>query len=194
MRRSLVAAALMALSPACGDNATNEPDSSALEMETRVVFDDLPGSSPIAKTGVAGSEEECTTSCSLAKHHVPELTEHGFEVAVRAYGKEVVDAPSESLETLLFYGSRTIELMAEIGTEELSEEHLAFLRKELSRDKAWVSLRMVDDDEKVRVSYGPTLVPLGAKQHLAAVGENLKSMEFNGTVMRTGVNYLWSRY
>ncbi len=193
MRRSLLVAALMALATACGDSATNEPDSSALEMEIRVVFDDLPGSSPIAKTG-ADSEEECTTGCSLAKHHVPELTEHGFELAVQAYGKEAVDAPSESLETLLFYGSRTIKLMADIGTEGLSEDHLTFLRKELSRDKAWVSLRMVDDDEKVRVSYGPTLVPLGTKQHLAAVGENLKAMEFNGTVMRTGVNYLWSRY
>lgn len=193
--RWISVAAMLALSASCAsgdDQAQVDADFADYVMETEVVFDPMPGGITVAKD--SDKKEECTTSCSLAKHPIPELTEHGFEVAVRAYGKELVDAPSESLETLLFYGSRTLSLMEEVGTADLSEAHLKFLRKELSRDQAWVSLRMVDEKEKVLVSYGPTLVPLGAKQHLSAIGKNLKAMEFNGTVMRTGVNYLWSRY
>ena len=102
--------------------------------------------------------------------------------------------PGEALEKLLFYGIDTKKYLLEVGHGDLPAAHLAFLQKELKRDHAIVELRMVDDNEVVRVTYGPTSVPLGAKQHLAPVGENLQAMEFNGTVMRTGVNYLWSRY
>lgn len=155
-----------------------------------VTFEEPIPTGPVAKK----SKEECTTSCSLAKHKIPDFTPYDFEKTLAAYGTRPATEVSEELEKLLFYGLDTKRFLDEVGSADLPAAHLAFLRKELGRDHAVISLRMVDDDEVVRVSYGPTRVPLGAKQHLAPVGEDLQAMEFNGTVMRTGVNYLWSRY
>lgn len=139
-------------------------------------------------------KEKCTTSCSLAKHKIPDFTPYDFEQTLAAYAARPATEVSEELEKLLFYGLDTKEYLKSVGHGELPAGHLAYLQSELKRDHATVEIRLVDDNEVVRVSYGPTSVPLGAKQHLAPVGEDLQAMEFNGTVMRTGVNYLWSRY
>ncbi len=165
-----------------------------VEQELEVVFDEMPTGTGSSKSSDASEEEECTTGCSLAKHYVPVFTEFAYETKIREYGALPLDPDNPALETLLFYGGRTRSLIKELGTGDLDAEHLDFLRRELRRDHALVSLRMVDENGVVKVSYGPTSVPLGTKQHLQAVGENLSAMEFNGTVMRTGVNYLWSRY
>ncbi len=143
----------------------------------------------------AEDKEECTTSCSLAKHPIPPLTELDFEQVRDQYARADPEHDGQDLETLLFYGARTEELFEQLGYGELSVRHQAVLRRELSRQSARVSLRLVgEEDNKVQAAYGPSLVPIGKKQHLATVGEGLLAMEFNGTVMRTGVNYLWSRY
>jgi hypothetical protein len=155
-----------------------------------VTFDDPMPEAPAGKK----SKEECTTSCSLAKHKIPDFTPYDFEKTLVAYAAQPATEASEELEKLLFYGIDTKRCLKDVGHADLPAAHLAFLQSELKRDHAIVELRLVDDNEVVRVSYGPTSVPLGAKQHLAPVGEDLQAMEFNGTVMRTGVNYLWSRY
>ena len=163
------------------------------EPRTSVVFDDpVPTGPAVAKA--SADDEECKTGCSLAKHSVPDFTEADYHEALAAYASAPVDVSSEGLDKLLFYGTRTKKLMQELGTEALPPSHVEFLRRELSRDHALVSLRLVDEAGTVRVAYGPTPVPLGVKQHLQPAGKDLQAMEFNGTVMRTGVNYLWSRY
>ncbi len=144
----------------------------------------------------AGSnEEECTTSCSLAKHAIAEFTPSMFHDALSEVAAEAVGQPSLGLDTLLFYNKRTLELLDEIGSGPLSQAHTRFLRRELARDHATVSIRMVDENGRIRASYGPAQVPLGQKQHLSpADTSGLFPMEFNGTVMRTGLYRLWSRY
>ncbi len=161
---------------------------------TEVVFEVPEGSGP-EPAGEAG-KEECTTSCSLAKHPVPPYTELDFEMARAKYAAtKDPAAASEGLETMLFYGAQTEEFLGKFGHGALSQEHQRVLRRELSRTEALVTLRLVDEeDDSVRAVYGPNAVPIGKKQHLATVGDGLLAMEFNGTVMRTGVNYLWSRY
>jgi hypothetical protein len=159
---------------------------------TYVTFEDPIPTGPAIKKKTKA--EECTTGCSLAKHKVPAFTPYDFEKTLAAYGTKPASEPSEELEKLLFYGSRTKQLIKEVGVADLPKAHLAFLEKELARDHAIVSLRLVDEHGQVRVNYGPTSVPFGVKQHLEPVGDDLQAMEFNGTVMRTGVNYLWSRY
>jgi hypothetical protein len=173
-------------------DSTISIDESSDGLVTEVVFDELIPTGPATKKKT--SDEECTTSCSLAKHKIPDFTPHDFEKTLAAYASRPATEVSEELEKLLFYGMDTKRFIKDVGTADLPAAHLAYLQKELKRDHAVVSLRMVDDNDVVRVSYGPTSVPLGAKQHLAPVGEDLQAMEFNGTVMRTGVNYLWSRY
>ena len=180
--------ALAAIS-ACGTSDEQDTDASL----TEVVFEVPEGSGPVPVA--EGAEEECTTSCSLAKHPVPPYDELDFEMARAKYAAADPEAATEGLETLLFYGPKTQKFFEEFGHGALSPAHRVVLRRELSRTEATVSLRLVDEeDESVRAVYGPNMVPVGKKQHLATVGDGLMAMEFNGTVMRTGVNYLWSRY
>jgi hypothetical protein len=197
MRKAgLVAAVLVAALGTWTWASSHSDDDSSPDLSegtyTLVTFEDpIPTGHAIKKKT---SEEECTTGCSLAKHTIPPFTPYDFEKTLAAYAALPATEVSEELEKLLFYGARTKQLIEEVGIADLPAEHLAYLQKELTRDHAIVSLRMVDEDDVVRVVYGPTSVPIGAKQHLAPVGEDLQAMEFNGTVMRTGVNYLWSRY
>ncbi len=145
--------------------------------------------------GGANSKKECTTSCSLAKHAIAEFTPTMFRDALSDYAAGAVGQPSMGLDTLLFYNKRTLELLKEKGAGPLSQAHARFLRRELARDHAIVSIRMVDENGRVRASYGPAQLPLGQKQHLSPADTNgLFPMEFNGTVIRTGLYHLWSRY
>ncbi len=179
----------LAAASACGTSEDEGTDAS----HTEVVLEVPKGSGPEPTT--EAGKEECTTSCSLAKHPVPPFDELDFEMARAKYATANPEAASEGLETLLFYGPRTQEFLKEFGHGALSQAHQDVLRRELSRTEAQVTLRLVDEDDgAVRAVYGPNAVPIGKKQHLATVGEGLLAMEFNGTVMRTGVNYLWSRY
>ncbi len=175
---------------ACG--SANDATTDARSY-TEVAFEVPEGTGP--KASADGTKEECTTSCSLAKHPVPPFDELDFEMARAKYAKAPAEAASEGLEALLFYGPDTERFLGELGYGSLSDEHRSVLTRELARDEAMVNLRLVDEaDGRVRAAYGPTLVPIGKKQHLATIGEGRLAMEFNGTVMRTGVNYLWSRY
>lgn len=173
-----------------GDRPADSESSREAPM-THVVID-VP--KPPGKPKPTPKPGECTTGCSLAKHSIPPYGRSDFAKARYAYASEPPRNASESLETLLFYGAATRQYLRDMGTGQLSPDHVAFLNKQLSRDHALVSIRMVDDDGVVRVMYGPERVPVGIKQHLKPVEHDLQPLEFNGTVMRTGVNYLWSRY
>ncbi len=148
------------------------------------------------KEGFASPEgEDCTTGCSLGKHAIPDFTINDFYKAMEGYAAAAASAEGEDLDTLLFHRKRTLDFLETEGTEPLSPEHVQFLRRELGRENAIVTIRMVDEHGRTRVTYGPEEVPLGEKQHLApAEVGNLFAMEFNGTVMRTGLYHLWSRY
>lgn len=165
------------------------PTSVAESPILKVVFED-----PVPTGPPKLSDEECTTSCSLKKHPIPKFDYEDYRQALADYTKRPARDGGEALDQLLFHGSHTEDLIDVYGVGELPEEHKLYLSEQLSRRNAVVSLRMVEPDGTVRVSYGPMKVPLGQKQHLSPMGENLQAMEFNGTVMRTGVNYLWSRY
>lgn len=138
--------------------------------------------------------EEGCHGCSLAKHEIEELTVAKFRDALASYARAPHWQPSEALDTLLFYQDHTARMLEEHGTGPLPAEHVAFLRRELGRDHVLVALRLVDERGEVRAQYGPERVPIGQKEHLHTEGAELYDMEFNGTVMRTGLYHLWSRY
>ncbi len=184
----------------CGleEVAGDKSDESMVEpgdIRVEVVAPTPPGGEK-AKPGPGSQDdpEACRTGCSLAKHAIPEFRRGDFEKAMRAYGNEAAEAPSEALEKLLFYSAETRHFIDKHGTGSLSAEHAAFLTRELRRRYAIVEIRMVEADGRVRVSYGPEQVPLGQKEHLQPKGHDLQPFEINGTVMRTGLYHLWSRY
>lgn len=145
--------------------------------------------------GGPGKKENCDTGCTLKKHQVPPFTIKQFHAALAAYAKAGVDEPTPALERLLFYGRRTVELIEDQGTGPLPKQHVKFLRRELARNRAVVSIRMVDAAGHVRVNLAPVTVPIGIKQHLKPPAlDGSQPLEINGTVMRTGLYHLWSRY
>jgi hypothetical protein len=145
-------------------------------------------------TGPEPEPGDCTTGCSLAHHPIPPFGRGDFAKARYQYAAEAPTAAGESLEQLLFYPTETRFYLDEMGPGPLSPEHVAYLEQQLTRDHAVVSIRLVDDAGQVRVAYGPERVPIGIKQHLSPVLQDLQPLEFNGTVLRTGVEHLWSRY
>ncbi len=140
-------------------------------------------------------EDGCKTGCSLAKHDIPPFSFGQFVAARAAYAKEAPDAPSKSLETLLFYRHETLLYLKKNGTAPLSPEHAAFLSRELRRETATVSIRVVGMNGKIRVALQDVVVPLGVKQHLRPEAlDGTQPLSFNGTVKRVGLYHLWSRY
>jgi hypothetical protein len=144
----------------------------------------------------AEPDEECKTGCSLQTHHIPPFSDEQFVQALADYARQPPDQVSQPLETLLFYGARTRELIDLHGTPGLPEQHAEFLDRQLARDHAQVWVRFVEEGtNRVRVSVGPTRVPIGRKMHLHPdVLTDVQSLEINGTVMRVGLYHLWSRY
>ncbi len=136
---------------------------------------------------------DCASGCSLKKHPVPHFTAELFTEALAAYAGAPVDQESEPLNTLLFYGVRTEELIESYGTGPLSERHAAFLARELTRRFAYTEIRMVEPDGTIRALVAQR-VPIAIKQHLHPEVKDLQPIEFNGTVMRVGLNTVWSRY
>ncbi len=148
---------------------------------------------PLAKT--KDEKEKCLAGCSLKKHDIAPFTDEQYHAAIKAYGKAGVDETTPALDKLLFYGRRTIALIDQHGTGTLPEDHVAFLKRELARSRAIVSVRFINADGKVRVNLAPVTVPIGIKQHLKPTAlDGTQPMEINGTVMRTGLYHLWSRY
>ena len=134
----------------------------------RVVAVDIVAPKPPGKPKPK-SDEPCTTGCSLAKHPIDPFTDEGFLAALDGYAAAEPDMESDALDTLLFYGARTEELLEKHGTGPLSQRHIAFLSRELARRYAIVELRLIEPDGDVRVAYGPSHVPIGRKQHLQPV-------------------------
>jgi hypothetical protein len=132
--------------------------------------------------------------CSLAKHPIPEFSAADFRDALAEYALAPADSPSPALEKLLFYGSRTRELIDRYGEGTLPAAHSELLRRELARTHALVAMRMIDDAGAVVAAYEPEAVPIGVKQHLHTNSDAVQPFEMNGTVMRVGLSHLWSRY
>lgn len=150
---------------------------------------------PKSKKTAGSDGEACKTGCSLAKHAIEPLEEDEFFRVRDEYALLAPGEPTKALETLLFYGERTKLLLDAHGYGEMSQDHVAFLDRQLARDHAHVSVRLIDEADRVRVAIGPTRVRLGKKMHLLPhVLDDVQSLEVNGTVMRTGLYHLWSRY
>lgn len=176
---------LQLLIPICFAVACGTADAGESEIVVEII---VPGSHV-----VKDAKGECASGCSLKKHPVPHFTSELFTDALAAYAEAPVDQEGEALNTLLFYGTRTEELIESYGTGPLSEAHRAFLARELTRRFAYTEIRMVELDGSIRASVSQR-VPIAIKQHLHAEVKNLQPIEFNGTVMRVGLNTVWSRY
>ena len=146
----------------------------------------------------AAAAASCATGCAIGSHAPPPLTESEFRDLLRRFASEKISASnggeSSALDTLLFHGERSRELLARLGADGLDQQRLRFLRRELSRTQARLSVRIVDGEGVQRVRLGPVTMPLGIKQHLHAdVCRRMQPPEISGTVYRVGLDHLWAR-
>jgi hypothetical protein len=136
----------------------------------------------------------CKTGCAAQPDAAAGLTPTRFRALLAAWALVPLDEEDEALETLLFHGSHTVRLLEELGAPTLDDAHRAHLERELARDRAWLEVRMVNDEGVERLHLEPTLVPLGEKQHLFPENTlDLTPPEVSGTVHRVGVRHLWTR-
>ena len=139
---------------------------------------------------------DCAGSCSLPGNHgsTDELSESAFLGWLTQWAEEPVGEPTLALETLLFHGPRSVELLSKHG-ERLDEEHRAFLTEELSRNTVRMEMRLVDEHGTVRGTLDSGGFPLKEKQHLVfADTGSLGWLETGGKIKRVGLGHLWSRW
>lgn len=156
-----------------------------------------PAEVEIVDPEVIGSKggSKCHTGCSLKSHPLPKFTTDTFKKAVAAFAKETLQQASHpALETLLFFGDHTRDMIKQHGVAALPRGHRDLLLRELKRTHALVTMRIVDDKGTVRADLPWTRVPFGVKQHLHPHAQGIQEMSINGTVMRTGLGHIWARY
>jgi hypothetical protein len=150
---------------------------------------------PAAPTAPPAPDDDAICiSCGGDGKYVPPLGEAGFLEQVTRYADEPMAAGSPGLETLLFHHRETARTLAQHPLLALDPVRRAFLQREAARDEVTVALRVIDAEGRERLSTGRRVVPLSRKVHLAARGPDMQAGEFNGTVVRVGLNHLWARY
>jgi hypothetical protein len=138
--------------------------------------------------------EACASGCAVSHHPTPRLTTDHCRTLLAEYQQEPFDQGSESLDALLYFDSQTrFQLRKDSLRELLDADHLTFLQRELSRDQAIVSLRMIDQHGKVRAGFPATEVPQHVRQVFECDVDNLQPLVCSGTVKRVGKNHIWQR-
>lgn len=139
---------------------------------------------------------DCAGSCALPGNHgeADTLSESAFLGWLTQWAEEPVGEPTLALETLLFHGPRSEELLEKHG-HRLDSAHRTFLEQELSRHTVRMSMRLVDENGEVRGILETGNFPLKEKQHLVFEGTgSLGWLETGGKVKRVGLGHLWSRW
>jgi len=143
---------------------------------------------------LAAEEEQCIASgCSAASPAADRLAPAEIQVHLESIACEPVGTPSLALETLLFHAPDVTAYLDTPGATPLSDEQTVFLREELRRRHAMISLRVVDAENRVRIELEEP-VPIGEKQHLHPdKTDDVAPPEVSFTVQRVGLYHLWTR-
>jgi len=124
-------------------------------------------------------------------HDIPKAKLDALLVQVNA---SPVGSDSLALDTLLFHDGEVRRRLAEPDAPALSPAWDAALKQELNKQWASFTLRVVDDQGRVRAELPETRMALGAKKHLEITETDLGTpMNANGTVVRVGQKHLWYR-
>lgn len=135
----------------------------------------------------------CASGCAANAAPTKPLTQAEFQRLMAAFAQEPMTDDSEALAHLLYYGRQTRVFLKKEGHAPLDDERAAFLRKELARDHALVSFRLVDEHGKLWAYHPPRRVPLDIRHEFFPDAYGIQPFETSGTVKRTRLNHLWQR-
>lgn len=138
-------------------------------------------------------EQVCASGCAVSRHPTEELTTHHYHQLLDQFADDPISEDSNALETLLFFGRQTSEMIDNEGTGLLDPWRAAFLRAELSQTHAKIAIRVVDENGDVRTSLPSTRVPLDRRHVFSMDVNNVQPLVTSGTVKRVGLYHLWTR-
>ena len=141
----------------------------------------------------AHGEKVCASGCAVSNHPTDELTETRFHELIAQYAKEPMSEDSLALETLLYFGRQTIDMLDDLDVLPLDTVRARFLARELTITHAKVSIRVVDQHGDVRASLPPTAVPFDRRHVFDMDNHNVQPLVTSGTVKRVGLYHLWTR-
>jgi hypothetical protein len=154
-----------------------------------------PTSQPTSRAVTAkGNKEDadCETGCA-ATIKTPPLTKQLFTNYMLTFAGEPLKGGSRGLESLLFYGKKTLKMLKKHGRLSVSNNRLAFLKKELKRDRIDLHFRIIDEKSVERLSFRK-VVKIGGHFHVDAqkvVG--IQRAGFGGKSKRVGLHHIWVR-
>ena len=141
----------------------------------------------------AHGDQVCASGCAASRHPTRKLTVAAFEQLMREYALQPMTSASPALETLLFFGPQTREMIEARGYLTLDRARAEFLWTELTRTYARISIRLVDEHGQVRSHLPPTRVPFDRRHVFDMETRNLQPLVTSGTVKRVGLYHIWAR-
>ncbi|MEK7486779.1 MAG: hypothetical protein AABZ60_20850 [Planctomycetota bacterium] len=137
---------------------------------------------------------DCAGGCGTVPSSLPTLRDPEIILLLEQLGQKPLTEENSALETILFHWKQVREYLMQHGFGSLSETQIDFLKKELSKEYVFVSLRGIDEEGVERIHMKSYKAPLGIKQHIyIADPHQLQPLEASGTVQRVGLNHLWTR-
>lgn len=165
-----------------------DPHSLAARIAKRADF-----SKDTRATFEAHGEDLCASGCAASRHPTTELTREHFHELLEEYAGDPMNEDSFALESLLYFGRQTQQLLDEEGDFPLDPRRSAFLRRELKRTHASIEIRLVDEHGEVRTWLPPTRVPLDRRHVFQMEVNRVQPLITSGTVKRVGLYHLWTR-
>ena len=189
MRRLSALLAVLALG--CATSSETKPDVEAFNVFVPTPPSD--GQKHYANGAHHPIPKQCASGCDVAPATVLEgIDDEDLRAAFLTFAALPAGGESTALDTLLFHAVATTELMSQ-ELLPLSPAHRARLLRELSRDHALISFRLVDEHGVTRAWLDERAVPLGIKQHLDFSHLRLPGLVASGTIVRVGTEHLWTR-
>ncbi|MBZ0135276.1 MAG: hypothetical protein K8I27_02745 [Planctomycetes bacterium] len=141
-----------------------------------------------------GRAKPTCSSCGDARHPTPPLLLEDYKQLLKQYGLEPM-TESAALDSLCYYGVQTRDMVKQHGVFGLDAEREAFLREEITRTHAFLSVRVIDENGVVRVSMMRKKAAFDQRSHHeidSAVG--VIPPEISGTLKRVGLYHIWARF
>ena len=142
-------------------------------------------------------DQVCASGCSLSRHPTEKLTLETYRQTVRdaarASSTTLLRADNLAFETLLFFGRQTSKMVERYGAVPLCEAQQAQLMRELRRQHARVSIRVIDQDGVNRSWTDEVRVPLDRRHVFQMETNGVQPLVTSGTVKRVGLDHLWTR-
>lgn len=135
----------------------------------------------------------CASGCAASRHPTKTLTREHFEDLLVACTYEPMDQTNNALEELMYFGRQARKMIESHGFGSLDSKRAEFLWDQLKRDKAKVSIRVVDKSGAVRTWAEPTSVPFDRRHVFDMKIDKLQPLVTSGTVKRVGLNHIWAR-